>query len=248
MFRLRFSSQTDSTNDDAAALLGTPGSHGLVLQADYQRAGRGRKGRPWIAPAGSSLLFTAILPEPVASEALWCVPCWTSLGVSAGVERATGLRLALQWPNDLLLGERKCCGILCVSRIAGAHAWVGCGVGLDVRRTRDDVELAAIRPPPAFLSDHFPDVDRDVVFAAILQEFEASLPMLAEPRTVARRWERRAQLAETLYHLHLDSTGETLTAVARRLDDDGSLIVDNAGRERRITLADARVLREPPAR
>ncbi len=248
MFRVRFSSQTDSTNDDAAALLGSPESAGLVLQADYQRAGRGRRGRPWIAPAGSALLFTAILPQAVASEALWCVPCWTSLGVAAGVERATRLHLGLQWPNDLLLGERKCCGILCVSRIAGPRAWVGCGVGLDVRRPSDDAEVAGIETPPAFLSDDAPDVDCDIVFASILEEFEASLPMLAEPLTVAREWEQRAQLAGTLYHLHLDSTGETLTAVARRLDDDGSLIVEHAGRDRRINLADARVLRERPPR
>ena len=127
MFEIRAMDVTDSTNEDAARLLGEPGSAGLVLLSDYQRAGRGRRARHWVAPRGSSLLFTAILPEPLAAAALWAVPFWTALGVAAGIEDATGLRAGLQWPNDLLLGTRKASGILCISRIVAERAWVGCG-------------------------------------------------------------------------------------------------------------------------
>jgi len=244
VFRLRFSSQTDSTNDDAAALLGTPGSEGLVLQADYQVAGRGRLGRAWIAPPGSALLFTAILPEPISAAALWCVTFWTALGVAAGIERAAGLRPALQWPNDLLLDGRKCCGILCVSRIVGAQAWIGCGVGLNVHRPLDDTSLAAIEPPPAFLSDEVPDVDRARLLEAILSALWRSRYLLDDPPNVARGWERRAQLAGTPYRLRLDGERQTLTGIARRLEDDGSLIIVCDGIERRVQLADARVVRD----
>ncbi|MBD5634409.1 MAG: biotin--[acetyl-CoA-carboxylase] ligase [Candidatus Eremiobacteraeota bacterium] len=127
MFDVRRFAETESTNDDALALLGQPGAAGAVLVADYQRAGRGRKARAWIAPPGSSLLFTTILPRQIARDALWAVTLWTSLGVADGIEAATGIRATLQWPNDLLVDGRKCCGILCVSRVAGEGAWVGCG-------------------------------------------------------------------------------------------------------------------------
>jgi len=244
VFRLRFSSHTDSTNDDAAALLGTTGSEGLVLQTDYQAEGRARRGRAWIAPPASALLFTAILPEPVSTDGLWCVTFWTALGVAAGIERATGLKPALQWPNDLLLDGHKCCGILCVSRIAGAQAWVGCGVGLNVRRPLDDASLAAIQPPPAFLSDRVADVDRTMVLEAILSELWTSRYLLDDPSSVARGWERRAQLAGTPYHLLLDAENQTLTGIARRLENDGSLIIACDGIERHVQLADARVVRD----
>jgi len=247
VFRLRFSSQTDSTNDDAARLLGTPGSEGLVLQADYQVAGRGRLGRAWIAPPGSALLFTAILPEPISAAALWCVTFWTALGVAAGIERATGLRPALQWPNDLLLDGRKCCGILCVSRIVGAQAWIGCGVGLNVHRPLDDTSLSAIEPPPAFLSDRAPDVDRTMLLETILSELWTSRSLLDDPPNVARLWERRARVAGTRYHLLLDADNQTVKGIARRLEDDGSLIVACDGIECRVQLADARVVRERTA-
>jgi len=244
VFRLRFSSRTDSTNDEAAALLGTPGSEGLVLHADYQSAGHGRRGRAWLAPLGSALLFTAILPEPLPARTLWCVTFWTALGVAAGVEKSTGLRLALQWPNDLLLDGRKCCGILCVSRVVGTQAWVGCGVGLNVHRPFDETNLAAIVPAPAFLSDRVPNVDRPTLLDAILSALWATRKDLGDPHGVARAWERRARLEGTPYRLHLDAEEGTLTGIARRLDDDGSLIVSCGDVERRVTLADARVLRD----
>ncbi|MBC5801062.1 MAG: biotin--[acetyl-CoA-carboxylase] ligase [Candidatus Eremiobacteraeota bacterium] len=244
MFRRRFSSRTDSTNDDAATLLGTRDGEGLVLLADYQCAGRGRRGRAWIAPPRSALLFTAILPKPVPARALWCVTFWTALGVAAGVEATTGLRLTLQWPNDLLLGGRKCCGILCISRVVGTQAWVGCGVGLNVHRPADETSVAGIVPAPAFLSDRVANVERSTLLDAVLTALWTTRQDLDDPRAIARAWERRAGLDGTPYRLHLDAQGETLSAIARRLDDDGSLIVSCGELERRVTLADARVLRD----
>ncbi len=242
-FEIRRSPETDSTNDDALAILGDPGSAGLVLLADFQRAGRGRRARPWIAPPGSSLLFTTILPKPVPRDSLWAVTLWTSLGVADGIEAATGIRVALQWPNDLLIDARKCCGILCVSRVAGDGAWVGCGTGVNVLRPQGDATLATIDPAPAFLSDGAPEVTRDAVLAAILRAYDARLHELDDPDAVARAWETRADLAGTPYRLLLDGETTPIDARARRLDGDGSLVVEHDGRERRITLADARVLR-----
>ena len=120
---------------------------------------------------------------------------------------------------------------------------VGCGTGINVIRPAGDAALAAIEPPPAFLSDRAPGVQRGPVLAAILRAFEDLLPQLDDPAGVANAWERRAGLAGTPYRLLLDGEATPLDAVAKRLDRDGSLVVEEGGRERRITLADARVLR-----
>ena len=243
---LRYVAQTASTNDDAAALLGTSAGAGLVIIAEYQSAGRGRRARTWIAPPASSLLFTAILPEAIPATALWAVPFWAALSVAEGIEQSTGLRVKLQWPNDLLLGEQKCCGILATSRVAGALAWVGCGVGLNVRRPAGTQaeELAAIEPPPAFLSDRAPAVQRETLLGAILLSCDRHLPLLNEPAEVARAWEARAELAGTPYRIEHDEAG-TFEGIAQRISSDGGLIVRTPTGERRVTLADARVLREP---
>jgi BirA family biotin operon repressor/biotin-[acetyl-CoA-carboxylase] ligase len=247
---VRYVRETASTNDDAAALLGDPRASGATLVAEFQRAGRGRKaGRRWIAPAGSALTFTTILPDPVAASALWAVPFWTALAVADGVEAACGVRLDLRWPNDLDLGSpagsdgaaRKAGGILCVSRVAGAEAFVACGIGLNVRRPPDSA-IAAIDPPPAYLSDAAPGVEREAVLAGVLGAMDALADVMARPDDVARAWEERAGLRGRPYRLRLDAGGELVEGTALRLGADGGLVLDAGGRERLIHLADARVI------
>lgn len=234
--------ETASTNDDAAALLGEPRAAGVTIVADYQRAGKGRKpGRSWIAPPGSALLFTAILPERVETGALWAVPFWVALAVADGVEAACGVRLELRWPNDLDLNGRKAGGILCVSRVVGERAHVACGVGLNVRRPGDEA-IAAIVPPPAYLSDVAPHAERETLLAGILGAMDGLLEVLATPDAIGRAWEERAGLRGRPYRLRLDADGSIVDGTALRLDREGGLVIAQGGRERVVHLADARVV------
>ncbi len=234
--------QTASTNDDAVPLLGDGAAAGATLVAEFQSAGRGRKaGRAWIAPPGSALLFTTILPRAVAAEALWAVPFWVALAVADGVEAGCGVRLDLRWPNDLDLAGRKAAGILCVSRVAGASAHVGCGVGLNVRRP-DAAAIAAVAPPPAYLSDLAPRAGREELLAGILGAMDALVDVLDRPAEVARAWEERAGLRGRQYRLRLDADGSEIAGVALRLDREGGLVLAVGGGERVVHLADARVV------
>ena len=244
MWTIRNFAQTRSTNDDAAALLGAPEHAGAVLVADYQSAGRGRHERAWVAPPGSSLLCTTILPEPIATSALWAVPFWTGLALADAIETLTGHRVMLQWPNDLLANGAKCAGILCISRVIGARAFVGCGTGVNVLRPADASAFADVRPAPTFLSDLSPVITRDRVRDALLGAYARRLPELADPASVARAWEVRASLDGTTYRLLIDGASEPIVAIARGIANDGSLRVDHDGRRRDIALADARVIRE----
>ena len=239
--------ETGSTNDDAAALLGDPLASGATLVAEFQTAGRGRKaGRSWIAPAGSALTFTTILPVLVAADALWAVPFWTALAVADGVEAGCGVRLDLRWPNDLDLNGRKAGGILCTSRVTGPRAAVGCGIGLNVQRLAGDA-LAAIEPPPAYLSDAQPRAAREEILAGILGAMDGLLDVLDRPAEVARAWEDRAQLRGRPYRVRLDADGTILDGSAIGLDREGGLILRAGEREHLVHLADARVVGAGPA-
>ncbi len=243
MWNIRRFAETESTNDDAAALLGQAEHAGDVLVADVQRRGRGRHDRAWIAQPGTSLLCTTILPEPVATHALWAVTLWAGLAVADAIETVTGVRVRLQWPNDVLLDGAKCAGILCVSRVAGARAFVGCGTGINVRRPPDATAFAGVLPPPAFLSDARADAACDAVLHALLDAYASRLTMLEDPDAVARAWETRATLDGTPYRLLLDGSSEPFDAIARGIGHHGSLVIDVSGLRREIGLADARVLR-----
>jgi BirA family biotin operon repressor/biotin-[acetyl-CoA-carboxylase] ligase len=239
---VRYEGTTGSTNDDAMPLLARSDAAGATLVADEQTAGRGRKpGRAWLAPRGTSLLFTTILPTTLPAADLWAVPFWVALCVADGIWHACGVHVDLRWPNDCFLRERKVVGILCISRVAGAVAHVGCGVGVNVLRPPGNA-LSAIQPPPAFLADAAPHVVREVVLAEILVAFERRLAALHSPAVVARTYEERAGLIGARYRVHLDLEDEELDGIARGLGPDGALRLETGGVERAVSLADARRL------
>ena len=239
---IRHTRDTVSTNDDAAAIMGKPEASGLTIVAEHQRKGAGRKGRVWIDVPRSCLLFTTVLPEPIPTDSLWAVPFWAALCARIAISKRYTKPLRLQWPNDLLIGERKVGGILCISRVRAAQALVAIGIGLNVHRPADNKSYAAIDPPPAFLADEIAEVRRELVLGDILLAYASQLKLLANPRSIALRWEVAANLAGTPYRVALDA-GETIEGTAERLAPDGALILRVNDEERAVHLADARVLR-----
>ncbi len=238
---VRYVAQTGSTNDDMTPLLARGDTAGATLVAEEQSAGRGRRaGRTWIARPGTALLFTTVLPAAVDTAHLWAVPFWVALAVADGILQSN-VHVDLRWPNDLFVNERKVAGILCVSRVIGASAHVGCGVGVNVVRPQAKA-LAAIEPPPAFLSDVGSRVFREVVLADILHAFERRLASLHAPESTKRAYEERAELAGARYRVRLDADGTELDGVARGLGPEGALRLDVDGVEHVVALADARRL------
>jgi BirA family biotin operon repressor/biotin-[acetyl-CoA-carboxylase] ligase len=237
---IEYALETESTNADAAALLGDERFGGMSVVAEYQRRGVGRKGRAWQALPGTALLFTTILPRSIEVENLWVVPFWAALAVRSAL-RECGVGTTLQWPNDLLLGERKLAGILCQSRIAGPTARVACGVGINVRRLAGAED--GIEPQPAFCDDAA-SVERPALLRAVLRAYETSLDLLDAPAQVAEQWERAALIPGRRYRIRREGEDEAFEAVALGLDRSGGLRVTRPdGVEEAIALGDARVLR-----
>jgi BirA family biotin operon repressor/biotin-[acetyl-CoA-carboxylase] ligase len=236
---IRYVEETESTNEDAAKLLGQRAHAGLTIVAEQQHRGAGRKGRSWIAPPGSALLLTTILPDPIPASDLWIVPFWAALAVRRTLSRS-GIEARLHWPNDLLVRGRKVAGILCTSRIVGDDAWVACGIGINVTRYEGaDIDVV---PPPAFCDD-VKFVDRPTLLRALLIRFDATLTTLQSPQAVARRWEREASLPQR-YRILKDGASEPFEATAMSIATGGALIVRlDGGRREEIALADARAIR-----
>jgi BirA family transcriptional regulator, biotin operon repressor / biotin---[acetyl-CoA-carboxylase] ligase len=234
---IRYVEETDSTNSDAAALLDDPAFGGQTIVAEFQRRGAGRKGRAWLAPAGTALLCTTILPRAIDAERLWIVPYWVALALRSAL-LDFGVTTTLQWPNDLLLRERKLAGVLCQSSVIGSTARVACGVGINVHRPAVET---GIEPPPAFCDD-VAVVERAALLRSILLEYQRTLSMLDRPEHVTALWDEAAQLPGRRYRIQLDGEREPFEAIAQGLTIGGGLSVVRAGGARQtISLADARV-------
>ena len=114
----------DSTSTLARELAAAGAPHGTLVTADVQRAGRGRQGRTWSAPAGRALLMSVLLRQ------------WPDLVPMAGalaVADVAGPDATIKWPNDVLLGDRKLAGVLGERRAQEGWAVLGIGVNVAVR-------------------------------------------------------------------------------------------------------------------
>ena len=131
-----------STNDLAAKAAGSAANDGLVVLAEEQTAGRGRRGRRWAAPPRSCLLMSVLLFPP---DGLNDVPWLTALGAVAVAEvvRAwTGRPARIKWPNDVRVGGRKVAGIL-VERGHGAVVGIGINANVTPDQLPDELRLTA---------------------------------------------------------------------------------------------------------
>ncbi|MBV8629891.1 MAG: biotin--[acetyl-CoA-carboxylase] ligase [Silvibacterium sp.] len=131
--KVRFFESIGSTNTHAMAEGEAGAPDGMVYVADEQTSGRGRGAHGWTSPPGSGLYVSVLLrPKIVPADALW-LSLAAGLAVHDAVERVTSLKADLRWPNDLLLGPRKFCGILSemnaeVTRIR--HMVIGIGINV----------------------------------------------------------------------------------------------------------------------
>ncbi|MGH9135518.1 MAG: biotin--[acetyl-CoA-carboxylase] ligase, partial [Acidimicrobiales bacterium] len=118
--------ETGSTNSDLLALARQGAPEGTVLVADHQTAGRGRMGRTWEAPPGSSLLVSVLLRPPVEVADL------VTMVAGLAMADAVGPEVRLKWPNDLVIDDRKLAGLLAEADWSGGGQSPAVVVGIGV--------------------------------------------------------------------------------------------------------------------
>lgn len=124
------------------------GARAGVYIADEQTAGKGRANHRWHSGQNDGLYMSALVAPPISmSYALW-LPLATGLAAQSAIEKTTGLYADIRWPNDLLLNDRKCCGILVESAAATADSnpqtmlrYAVIGVGINVSQTEFPEDL-----------------------------------------------------------------------------------------------------------
>lgn len=127
---LEWSSATGSTNDDVIERARAGAAEGLVIGADLQRSGRGRRGRAWVADPVDAVLMSVLLRPRVPPVEAGLLPIVAAVAVAEGI----GPGAMIVWPNDILFAGRKVAGILCEMSADQEHvAWAVVGIGLNVR-------------------------------------------------------------------------------------------------------------------
>jgi BirA family biotin operon repressor/biotin-[acetyl-CoA-carboxylase] ligase len=223
-WRIRRFDTIDSTNrvvlDEARA----GADEGLVAVADHQLAGRGRRGRSWTAPPGSSLLVSVLLRPRVAAERAPVVTMATALALAAAVERVAGFAPRLKWPNDLVVGDRKLAGLLAEADVSsdGELRAVVVGAGCNIEWESFPPELADTATACNVEAGHA--VDRQAVLEAFLDDLAARMQELG--RVPA---DYRARLATLGRSVRVDLGDRVIKGTATDDDAAGRLVVTTAG-------------------
>ncbi|MFN8125750.1 MAG: biotin--[acetyl-CoA-carboxylase] ligase [Candidatus Nanopelagicales bacterium] len=224
---------TGSTNADLLAALADGAGEGTVIAAGEQTAGRGRQGREWASPPGTSLSFSVVLAPP--ADRAGFVPALTGIAVARAIRGLTDLDVSLKWPNDVLVGGGKVAGILAEGGPTGLV--VGCGINVTVPVGELPVATATS------LSAHGADVSRGRLLVTVLEQLHAANELWREAgyhvegsglldayRTLCATVGADVQVAMP--------DGSELVGHAEGIDDEGRLVLVTADGSRALTAGD----------
>ena len=201
--------------------------HGTACLTGCQRAGRGRLGRSWDVPDGQTLALSVLFRTGGDVERL---PLLCGLAVSGALEALTGAAFRIKWPNDIICGSRKVCGILCESSQGEQGRFAVVGIGVNLNQTEEDFQREELPCAASIKSLIGTAPSYGETAAAILNELEivwgiyvrqGFLPLLAPYETLCATVGREVRL--------LSPGGDLLPAGrAMGVAEDGGLIVDTA--------------------
>ncbi len=226
-----------STMDLARQLAEEGAPEGTIVIADEQTAGKGRLQRRWWSPPATSLLFTVVLrPHLIPSQAQRLTMI-CSLAVCDAIEAVTGLQAKVKWPNDVLIGACKVCGILTELGLSDQRLeYVLVGVGLNV-----NVDFSAapplMAPATSLMAEVGHGVSRSELLDALLRNLEGRYEALQKGRSFHDEWTRRlATIGQEV--LATDGTARW-QGTALGVDQDGALLIGvQDGTTRRILVGD----------
>ncbi len=223
-----------STQDVAEALAKEGAGEGLVVVAEEMSHGRGRLGRGWVASKGG--LWFTILLRPPAVGGLQLISLGAGVAVAEALRELHGVKASLKWPNDVLVGDRKLCGILVEGRMEADRVhYMLVGVGINVNneiprhlRSRATSLKEVLGTP----------VPRIPILAAVLTKFAGVYASLkrGKRKEVLLKWK---ELSSTLgKDVKVITPEEVIEGRAVDVGDDGSLIIKTGGAFRKVYAGD----------
>lgn len=218
--------EADSTN---TLLLENPeylGNHGLVMIARHQTAGRGRMGRQWASIPDAQLQFSVVMHPDIDVADIPLVSLAAGVAVADALEAVTGVSPRLKWPNDVMIDQRKVCGILVETQPGqgkSTHLVVGIGINClggiqdypqELRDILTTVAEASAKP-----------VDKEALLLAVLRNLEAQHTLLRRggKADLLQAWRKRGALQGR--RVRVETPNGEQEGVALDLSEAGFLVV-----------------------
>ncbi len=239
---------TDSTNLQAkkAAELGEP--EGTIVVADEQTAGRGRRGRDWDSVHGTGIYMSILLRPQTDPDKVSCLTLLAALAVSDVLREDCGVQVQIKWPNDIVIGGKKLCGILTeMSSEEGYINRVVVGIGINANMESFPEELQS-KATSVFLETG-QKIDRAGLTAAVAERFGGYYLTYMKNRSFREflepyndRLVNRDKEVKIYYGMIESAKPEEIeTGIARGIDENGALLVEVDGQVREVVSGEVSV-------
>ncbi len=240
---LRFDSLA-STNTEAARQAAQGALEGLCIVAREQTAGRGRQARVWVSPLDAGLYFSIVLRPRLAAQLWPLITLAAALAVRAALTEACALTPDIKWPNDLLAGGRKLCGIL--AEVCDTTRGRACIVGIGINLS-DAAFPPALRPAATSVAGATGVApDRVALLNALVLQLVRRYVLLHEacgPAETISAWCAASSYAQAR-RVRVETGAEVFAGTTRGLEPDGALRVEtDAGEIKIVRAGDVHALR-----
>ena len=215
--------QIDSTNTRAKELAAQGAPHGTTVLALRQSAGRGRFGRNFYSPQDSGLYISFILRPEISADRAVMLTTMAAVAVARTMEKLAGVEAHVKWVNDVYLGTKKACGILCEAGLdfeSGKMQYVVAGIGVNVGPMDFPEELRDIATSVS--NECGERIHRGRFCAELINELNALYPQLENGAFMAEYRSRSNVIGRDVFVLR---GSERYPAHVVDIDDEGSLVV-----------------------
>jgi len=240
--QVHFFDSLDSTNAKAFELARNGAPEGAVVIAETQTKGKGRIGRKWESPAGMNLYLSIILRPKVAPQGAQGLTFVAAVAAAEAV-LANGVKPAVKWPNDILIGGRKTAGILLEmdSEPDRVH-FVIAGIGVNLNIKQDSFPEYISQTATSLIEETGSPVDRAVFTANLLASMERWYGVYLSEGFVPVLAAWKGYFASAGRPVKVTFFDKTVTGVCAGVDEDGALLLERDGRIERVLSGDVEAL------
>ena len=231
----------ESTNTYAKSLTLENNAEGSLIIAEEQTAGKGRLKRSWLAEKGKNLTFSIILTPTILPERIGILSLYAALAVAEAIENILPLTPVCKWPNDVLLNDKKVCGILSeVVFKSEALYSVIIGIGINVNQLIFPNELQEIATSLFLTTGR--SIDRAIFLAKVLERLETLYKIIQNNQTdrILRHWKKYCTMFDK--KISIEQQGTILKGTVTGLADDGGLIIQTNSKNVKVLAGDIQII------
>lgn len=225
--------EIDSTNIRAKQLAEQGEPEGTLVVADFQTAGKGRRGRSWESEKGAGIWMSLLLRPKVKPAEVSCLTLVAAMAVAKVIQKKCGIDAKIKWPNDVVVGGKKLCGILTEMNSEMDEIYsVVIGIGINVNQKSFSAELE--EKATSIFRENGQKVDRQMIIAEVMNAFAGYYEKYLQTRDMELLQEEYNEMLVNknqevlVYHGMMEdiSTEEAENGTAKGIDASGALLVE----------------------